>query len=102
MDETIARFVLNGFDFQSWKRGSVYTFVHGQEAITMLGGVSADQEVGKNAPGGGSALFAAPLRVASERPASRSPYRFAQMPINRNARVFKESIHEILSSTGAD
>jgi hypothetical protein len=45
-------------------------------------------------------MLSAPFRVAPECPAGGPPYRFTQMPIDRDSRVFKEPIHEIFSTTG--
>jgi len=62
--------------------------------------MSSDQEVRKNPSCARVAMLATPFRIASERSAGRSPYRFGQMPVDRDSGVFKEPIHEIFSSTG--
>jgi len=69
--------------------------------MAVRGSVSPDQEVGENAARAQVTMFSTPFRVASERPTGRSPYRFTQIPIHHNSRVFKEPIHEIFGSTGS-
>ena len=65
----------------------------------MRCGVSSDQEVRENAARTRIPMLAAAFRVTSESSAGRSPYRFAQRPINRDSQVFKEAIHKIFTST---
>jgi len=62
--------------------------------------MSSDQEVSKNPSHAQVAMLSTPFRIASERSAGRSPYRFGQMPVDRDSGVFKEPIHEIFSSAG--
>ncbi len=63
----------------------------------MRCGVSSDQEVSEYPPRAQITMLSPPFRVASEGPSGRSPNLFTQFPINRNSRVFEESIHEILN-----
>ena len=67
----------------------------------MRCGVSSDQEVSENPPRAQITMLSPPLRVASEGPSGRSPNLLTQFPIDRNSRVFEESIHEIFSSSRA-
>jgi hypothetical protein len=66
----------------------------------VRGGVGSDQEVGKNPSRAQVALLSPPFRISSERSAGRPPYRFGQMPVDRDSGIFKEPIHEIFSSAG--
>src|SRR6266852_2775118 len=88
--------VLDGLDFQSRERGSIYVHVQGQEAIIVRGGVGSDQEVGENAARARIAMLAAALRVASERSASQSPDRFVKFPIDHDSGVCKERADEAI------
>jgi hypothetical protein len=62
--------------------------------------VSSDQEVSEDPSRAQIAMLSPALRVTSERSAGRSPYRFGQMPVDRDSGVFKEPIHEIFRSAG--
>ena len=62
--------------------------------------MSSDQEVSKNPSRAQVAMLSTSFRIASERSAGRSPYRFGQMPVDRDSGVFEEPIHEIFSSAG--
>src|SRR5437016_8363385 len=91
---------LDSPDFQSWECGSIDIYIQGQEPMIVCGGVGSDQEVRESATCAQVAMLAAPFRISSERSASRPPYRFGQMPVDRDPGIFKEPIHEIFSSTG--
>jgi len=66
----------------------------------VSGGVSSNQKISENPPRARIAVFSTAFRVAAKGSSGRSPYRFAQMPINRDSRVFKEPIHELFAATG--
>jgi len=90
--------VLDGLDFQSRERGSIYVHVQGQEAIIARGGVGSDQEVGENAARARIAMLAAAFRVTSESSAGRSPDRFVKFPIDHDSGVCKERADEIFGA----
>src|SRR5271170_6474208 len=58
----------------------------------------ADQEISKNPAYARIAALSASFRITSKSSAGRSPHSFVQVPINRNARIFKESIHEVFGA----
>ena len=86
--------MLDGVDFQRWERRSIEANVGGQKPITVGCGMSSNHEVGENSPSARVPMFSASLGVSLESAAGGPPYRFAQVPIDGDSRVFKKRGHE--------